>query len=203
VVIDDGDHPFSAIPELMDQLAKGDFVFVFLSKKYLFSKYCCYELMSIYKADSRPGHFFKERIKLLRYPSGTLSNAAAKRELNDYWEAEAKQFNEELRRHEADPLEAMDIADASDSCVPWFRFSNAPNNRWELIGAIGRSIWEDLPQPIPGDPTADELQRSEELVDRWVLEADKKLTGKSLDRDNKKRCDAIRSLIMSPMKPTI
>ena len=183
VLIDDGDHDFPTIPAFMDELAKGDFVFVFLSKKYLHSKYCCYELWSIYKASPASNPFPKERVKLLRYPSGRLSDNTSKAELNSYWETEANRFNVDLKQHETNPLEMMNIAEGMEYCLRWFQFSNVPSNRWALIGAIGKSPWESLAQPIPGNPTADELRGIEELVGTWVLEVDTKLSEKSSARE--------------------
>ncbi len=83
----------SSISSFMKRIGAGNFIIVVLSDKYLKSKYCMYELLTITKAND-----FKERIFPVVLADVKIDDPIEKLEYHEYWDGEAKKLNKKLKQ---------------------------------------------------------------------------------------------------------
>ena len=91
------------IPRFMDRLTEAERVFVFLSDKYLKSRYCMYELIGIWRECRERGEEFTKRVRVFVFDSAGIGTDDGVDAYADYWAEEAtrdeKRINERgLRR---------------------------------------------------------------------------------------------------------
>jgi len=176
VLIDEGQHRYSRIRPLMDELAASDFVFVFLSRRYLHSKYCLYELMRLFEAGSA-GEFNKERIKMLRYPSARFADGSVDQDkLEESWVKDAEVFEARLRLRDFRPLLYPALAQARDECHPWYEFVIDAGRRLAFTSALRDTIYEELDTPPRYPPSEQEIACLRTRVQKWANEAEQRLS---------------------------
>ena len=83
------------ITEFMKRIGKGDLVVVFLSKKYLFSSYCMWELAEVYRNNKQERDLFVRHILPIRVEEVNLDDHTLMGHVLNYWEnkkSEEEQF---------------------------------------------------------------------------------------------------------------
>jgi internalin A len=82
----------------MQKLGAGDLVFVILSKKYLKSPYCMYELWEVWRNCKPEGEEFRNRIRVFRLPDAKMMTASERVRCAKYWDRQFKSLDTKLRK---------------------------------------------------------------------------------------------------------
>lgn len=77
--------PGDRISAFMNAIAKGDVVIIILSRKYLQSEYCMYELNGIWKQASQDDELFLRRVIPLTLPDADLKGTEDLFTISQYW----------------------------------------------------------------------------------------------------------------------
>jgi internalin A len=167
LLFDEGEHDHSGIVPLMEELANSDFVYVFLSRKYLFSKWCMFELMRLYQT-APAEQFEKERIKMLRYPSAELTAE----EIEGKWGPESVELARRLRNATDERLNHIYKVDqlgvSREPCYDWFKFIADDDHRWKFLNSLSSTIYEELAAPGEPPQTVEEINRLRHLARGWA-----------------------------------
>ncbi|MEO0444440.1 MAG: COR domain-containing protein [Verrucomicrobiota bacterium] len=148
----------------LDYLSSQDFIIVFLTKKYLFSPWCCYEAMRLYQR-LVDGAYHHGMMRVFSFPEVAIGKAddegevALAKEMEAAWEAQVNQFNAAYADLEF--TEAKRRAERSD-LGPWYDFAALPGNREALSAAL---LAEWFPKPLPeGMPTDEDFTEWAESI---------------------------------------
>ncbi|MEO6476320.1 COR domain-containing protein [Luteolibacter sp.] len=79
------------LTQFMQRLAEQDRVFVILSKKYLESPYCMFELLEVWRQSKMDGREFLKRVRCFALPDAEFSNETQRFDRALYWD---NKFNE-------------------------------------------------------------------------------------------------------------
>ncbi|PCK00766.1 MAG: hypothetical protein COA42_23700 [Alteromonadaceae bacterium] len=93
----------------MEEIARGKFVLVVLSKKYLESIYCMQELMYMYRRGlGRRDELFKQIVPVIVDDLGDIKRATGRLKYVKYWKAEHQELQEGMKGLECYEMGAQD-----------------------------------------------------------------------------------------------
>jgi len=89
------------ISKFMQRLGQGDRVFVILSKKYLESPFCMFELLEIWRRSQAEENEFLKRIRVYRLPDAEITTVAERLKIAIYWKQQYEELDAMIREHGA------------------------------------------------------------------------------------------------------
>jgi internalin A len=94
----------------MREIGRGDRIFLVLSEKYWFSRFCMFELWETWRNAKLEAEEFRTRIRAFAHPSARLSDDAFFNRVMDHWEDECARLKAlRVKRLSADDLYLMQV----------------------------------------------------------------------------------------------
>lgn len=97
------------ISKFMQKLAAGDRVFVILSKKYLESPYCMFELFEIWRRCKQQDDAFLDRIRVFRLPDAQIGSVLERTKIGVYWKKSLAEIDELIQAEGASIIGGEDF----------------------------------------------------------------------------------------------
>jgi len=97
------------LSRFMQQLAAQDRIFVILSKKYLESPYCMYELLEIWRQCKNEEDEFRSRVRVFVLPDTPIRTPVERVRCAVYWREQYLELEDMVKKHGADLLGEADF----------------------------------------------------------------------------------------------
>jgi internalin A len=97
------------ISRFMNRIGSAQRVFVILSKKYLESEFCMYELWSIWKNCQEEPERFLSKIRVYKLPDARISKTVERLQCASYWMEQRKAIDELVHKHGLEIVGGMDL----------------------------------------------------------------------------------------------
>ncbi|RYD85024.1 MAG: TIR domain-containing protein, partial [Verrucomicrobiaceae bacterium] len=98
------------LTRFMRHLAKQDRVFVILSKKYLESPYCMFELLEIWRLSKEDKNEFRRKVRCFALPDAEFSSPVHRMQRAIYWKSEFDELDALIKQHGVTLLGDEDIS---------------------------------------------------------------------------------------------
>ena len=157
---------------LLTYVGTADYVVVFLSEKYLCSRYCLEELRLVYEAQPR-GFFPPENTRIFGLGEWKPGKETEWRSLSNGWMRELRKWRKDFAATIRDFVEDDEAVKKVRSKVPaigWYGLCGKAGELAEFIATLRSYVAEKAPHPfIPGDPV------SETWLAVWTAEIGERL----------------------------
>jgi internalin A len=98
------------VTPFMQRIATGDRVFVVLSRKYLRSPYCMFELLEIWRHSRGNDASFRSRVRIYALRDAKARTPIERARLAAYWKTQHDKFAALIKKHGGDIVGTQDFA---------------------------------------------------------------------------------------------
>jgi len=98
------------ISKFMSHLGGGDRIFIILSRKYLESPFCMFELFEVWRQSRRDDDDFLKRVRIYRLPDAKINTLRERLEIGAYWKKKYTEVEALIKEHGPDIIGGNDFS---------------------------------------------------------------------------------------------
>jgi internalin A len=98
-----------SIAKFMGRIGRGDRVFVILSKKYLHSPFCMFELFEVWRTSQQDPDIFRRRVRVYKLPDAEIFTTDERMRIAEYWMQQRTEREARIRNHSLESVAVKDF----------------------------------------------------------------------------------------------